>query len=667
MPTSLQRQLMVERHIQSRGITDPRVLAAMSAVAREEFLPPELGEFAYTDRPLPIESGQTISQPYIVALMADETKLKPDDSVLEIGTGSGYAAAVFAKIAARVFTIERHAALAGTAMERLERLGYHNIEVRCGDGTLGWSEHAPFDAIIVAAGGPDVPRALLDQLAIGGRLVIPIGESHAQSLVRVTRRSESEFIREDLGGVRFVPLIGAQGWAEPPIDQAFVKPAVRTDASESRPALISKLIGECAEPITGIDDASIDSLIERIGDAHVVLLGEATHGTSEFYRMRMRITQELIRRRGFVGVAVEADWPDASLVDRYVCGKPPRTRTWVPFSRFPTWMWRNRETDALLEWMRAHNAKVKAPEKKVSFSGLDLYSLFTSAYEVVRYLDRVDPTAARAARERYGQLTPWQDDPAAYGRAALVGKMKSCEEDVVAMLREMLAKRMEYISNDGDEFFEAAQNARVVAGAERYYRVMYYGGAESWNLRDQHMFDTLKMILAHRGPDAKIIVWAHNSHIGDASATEMSARGEHNIGQLCRAAFSDDMYNVGFGTDHGTVAAAHDWDGAMERMSVRPARSDSYERLCHDAGVPAFLLHLRDPTRTELHDELFPPRLERAIGVIYRPDTELQSHYFQAVLPAQFDEYVWFDETHAVDPLPFATEAVRPLEHPFAA
>ncbi len=663
----MQRQLMMERHIQARGITDPRVLEAMESVPREEFLPPELGEFAYSDQALPIEAGQTISQPYIVALMADEAQVKPEDTVLEIGTGSGYAAAVFAKIAARVFTIERHAELADVARERLARLGYHNVEVRCGDGTLGWSEHAPFDAIIVAAGGPDVPRALLDQLAIGGRLVIPIGASHAQDLVRVTRRSETDFHQEDLGAVRFVPLIGEQGWGEPAFDNARTKPLVRAEKRESRPSLISRLISECAEPITGIEDASIDGLIERIGDAHVVLLGEATHGTSEFYRMRMRITQELIRRRGFRGVAVEADWPDASVIDRYVRGKPPRTRTWVPFSRFPTWMWRNREIDTLLEWMRAHNAETEAPEKKVSFSGLDFYSLFTSAYEVVRYLDRVDPTAATAARERYGQLTPWQDDPAAYGRAALVGKMKDCEEDVVAMLRDLLAKRIDYVAHDGDEFFDAAQNARVVAGAERYYRVMYYGGADSWNLRDQHMFDTLKLILSHRGPDAKIVVWEHNSHIGDASATEMSARGEHNIGQLCRAAFRDDMYNVGFGTDHGTVAAAHDWDGPMERMSVRPARSDSYERLCHDSEVPAFMLHLRNPSRDELRDELFSPRLERAIGVVYRPDTELQSHYFQAVLPAQFDEYVWFDETEAVNPLPFAAEAVRPLEHPFAA
>lgn len=681
---------MVDRQINARGIADPLVLAAMSSVPREEFLPPELGEFAYSDRPLPIEEGQTISQPFIVALMAAEAKLQPGDTVLEIGTGSGYAAAVFAAISASVFTIERHPELADTARERLARLGYHNVEVRCGDGTVGWPERAPFNTIIVAAGGPDVPRALLDQLAIGGRLVMPVGTSHAQDLVRVTRRSATEYHREDLGAVRFVPLIGEQGWEEEPASTgsssptpaaipAVAAPGVASPIAPvmrpagaarrpSRPALISKLISECAEPITAIEDAPIGGLIERIGNAHVVLLGEATHGTSEFYRMRTRITQELILHHGFNAVAVEADWPDASVVDRYVRAKPPRPRTWVPFVRFPTWMWRNHETHDLLEWLRVHNAETEAPERKVSFSGLDFYSLFTSAYEVVRYLDRVDPTAAQVARERYGQLTPWQDDPAAYGRAALIGRMKDCESQVVAMLSDLLAKRLDYAAQDGDEFFDAAQNARVVAGAERYYRVMYYGGAHSWNLRDQHMFDTLKLLLAHRGSDARIVVWEHNSHVGNAAATEMSARGEHNVGQLCRQAFGDDMFNVCFGTDHGTVAAAHDWNGPMERMSVRPARADSYERLCHDTQVPAFMMHLREPVRTELREELFSPRLERAIGVVYRPDTELQSHYFQAVLPAQFDEYVWFDETEAVHPLPVIEETTTPaLEHPFAA
>ncbi|CAN5899134.1 protein-L-isoaspartate(D-aspartate) O-methyltransferase [soil metagenome] len=671
MNTSAARQLMVDRHIRARGVRDPLVLDALATIPREAFVPAELAELAYEDRPLPIEAGQTISQPYIVAVMVEALALEPADKVLEIGAGSGYAAAVLAKIAQHVYTIERHAELADLARERLARLGYANVELRCGDGTLGWTEHAPFDAIVVAAGGPDLPRALLDQLAIGGRLVMPVGSGSAQELVRVTRIGEAEYRREELGAVQFVPLIGVEGWAESddePRARRGVWPRrepgpLIAPSPASRPPLVAKLIAECAEPIARIDDAPLDALLERIGDARVVLLGEATHGTSEFYRMRMRITQELILRRGFRAVAVEADWPDAAAVDRYVRGIPPKPRRWVPFTRFPTWMWRNVETQHLIEWLRAYNAETK---QGVSFSGLDLYSMYTSAYEVVSYLDRVDPVAAHAARERYGRLTPWQHDPAADGHAALGGRMQSCEKDVVAMLRDLLAKRVDYSAQDGDEFFDAAQNAHVVAGAEHYYRAMYYGAAESWNLRDQHMFDTLRSILEHRGESSKLIVWEHNSHIGDAAATEMAARGEHNVGHLCRKAFGDEMFSIGFGTDHGIVAAAHAWDEPMERMQIRPSRADSYERLCHDSGVPAFALHLRNPVRDELLDELAEPRLERAIGVVYRPETELQSHYFQAILPAQFDEYIWFDETDAIHPLPIGEVVYPEAEHPFA-
>ncbi len=650
---------MVKMQIEARGVRDPRVLAAMAEVPREQFLPPGLAEFAYDDRPLPIEAGQTISQPYIVALMTEALALQPGDDVLEIGTGSGYAAAVLSRVARNVFTIERHAELADVAHERLARLGYRNVHVRCGDGTLGWPEHAPYPAIIVAAGGPEPPRALLEQLEIGGRLVIPVGESRAQELVRITRVGEAEYQREDLGSVRFVPLIGAQAWDEtgeaPPASRTRLprrNPGpLRAPGPASRPAVVSKLIAECAEPIARIDDFACDRLLERIGDARIVLLGEATHGTSEFYRMRTRITQQLILRRGFTAVAVEADWPDAAAVDRYVRARPSHPRAWTPFARFPTWMWRNRETQVLIEWLRAHNASVEADAPKVSFSGLDLYSMYTSAHEVIRYLDRVDPVAARAARERYGRLTPWQSDPAAYGRAALVGRMRSCEAEVVATLRELLARRLDYAARDGDEFFDASQNARVVAGAEHYYRAMYYGAVESWNLRDQHMFETLQAVRAHRGLDARLVVWEHNSHVGDATATEMAVRGEHNVGSLCRGALGDAVFSVGFGTDHGSVAAADGWDEPMQRMQVRPAHARSYERLCHDTGIPAFLLQLRDPARHDLRDELADPRLERAIGVVYRPDSELQSHYFQAILPSQFDEYMWFDETEAVDPL----------------
>jgi protein-L-isoaspartate(D-aspartate) O-methyltransferase len=648
------RQLMIERDLEARGIRDPRVLAAMARVPREAFLPPEMEEFAYEDRPLPIAAGQTISQPYIVALMTEALHLQPTDAVLEIGTGSGYAAAVLAEIVERVYTVERHRELADAARAALVSLGYERVEVRCADGSLGWPEHAPYQAIVVAAGGPDLPPALLEQLAIGGRLVIPIGPARTQKLVRVTRVAGDRYEREDLGDVMFVPLVGAQGWTEP-------APRRRP----SRPVAVTRLIAECVEPFGRIEDADLGSLLERIGDARVVLLGEATHGTSEFYRMRARITQALILRRGFNAVAVEADWPDASMLDRYVRDLPAQPRRWQPFTRFPEWMWRNRETQALVEWLHAYNHETADPARKVSFSGLDLYSLFTSAYEVVRYLDRVDPVAAAAARERYGALTPWQTDPTAYGRAVLTGRMKACEDEVVAMLRELLARRLEYSRLDGDDFLDASRNAAVVAGAERYYRTMYYGATASWNLRDQHMFETLEALLAHRGPETRLVVWEHNSHVGDAAATEMATRGEHNVGHLCRTRFGAGVYIVGFGTDHGTVAAAQDWDAPMERMRVRPAHAESYERLFHDTGVPAALLHLRDPARDELRAELMDPRLERAIGVVYRPGTELESHYFQAVLPVQFDEYVWFDETEAVVPLPPVVSEL-PDVHPFA-
>jgi protein-L-isoaspartate(D-aspartate) O-methyltransferase len=649
---SAERHSMVQRQIARRGVRHERVLAALRAVPREAFISDELAEFAYDDTPLPIEAGQTISQPYIVALMLEALKPNPGDRVLEIGAGSGYAAAVTSCAVAEVYAVERHGELAALARRRLADLGFANVHIRHGDGSLGWPEHAPYQGIAVAAGGPHIPRALLDQLAIGGRLVMPVGPARLQQLIRVTRKGETEYVREDLTDVRFVPLIGEQGWTDP------------LGHHNGRRSPVARLIAECAEPIDRIDDVPLAALLDRIGDARVVLLGEATHGTSEFYRMRARITRELILRCGFRMMAVEADWPDAAAIDRHVRERP-RERSWVPFTRFPTWMWRNQETHELVEWLYHYNQEVGDPAQRVSFHGLDLYSLHTSASEVIAYLDKVDPAAAAVARERYGCLTPWQGDPAAYGRAALIDRMQTCETHVVSMLTELLERRLELAAKDGDELFDATQNARLVTGAERYYRVMYYGSIESWNLRDQHMFDTLRAILDHRGPDAKMIVWEHNSHIGDAAATELGARGEHNVGQLCRRHFGDQVYLLGFGTDHGTVAAARDWGGPMEIMAVRPAHSASYERICHDSGVPAFLLHLRDPVRDALRGELMPARLERAIGVIYRPESELASHYFQAVLPSQFDEYVWFDETHAVEPLGPVHARGLPDTYPF--
>jgi protein-L-isoaspartate(D-aspartate) O-methyltransferase len=317
-----------------------------------------------------------------------------------------------------------------------------------------------------------------------------------------------------------------------------------------------------------------------------------------------------------------------------------------------------------VDWLRVENA-AKPKEERTAFYGLDLYSLYTSITEVLRYLDQIDPDTANIARHRYGCLSPWESDPAAYGHAALTGTYRSCERDVVGMLKDILIKQNRYMSRDGEQFLDAVQNARLIANAERYYRIMYYGSRASWNLRDAHMFETLQALLESHGPGSKAIVWAHNSHVGIASATEMSARGETNIGELCRKEYEGHAYSIGFGTHAGKVAAASDWGGPMETKAILPSRPDSYEWLCHDSGTPRFLLPLRSGTSPGLRAGLMKPRLERAIGVIYRPETELASHYFQASLPEQFDEYIWFDETTAVRP--FRTEDLSglPDTYPF--
>ncbi|EAR51111.1 hypothetical fusion protein [Oceanicola granulosus HTCC2516] len=636
---------MVERQLAARGIRDARVLDAMRKVPREAFVAPGSEEFAYEDGPLPIGHGQTISQPYIVALMIEAVEVRPGERVLEVGTGSGYAAAILAEIAGAVHSIERHAPLAGTARERLAAAGYGSVEVHVGDGTLGWAEAAPYDAILVAAGGPLVPEALKAQLAPGGRLVIPVGDvaaAEGQSLLKITRTGDDRWEQERIAGVRFVPLIGAQGWAEDGSRAASSHVPAR---SRSLP----ETIAEAAEPLPAFDDPAFGRLFDRWADRRVVLLGEASHGTDDFYRARAAVTRHLIAHHGFSIVAVEADWPDAAAVDRFVRHHAAREFEEPAFTRFPTWMWRNEAVADFADWLRGHNDGVP-PARRAGFYGLDIYNMRGSIAAVLAYLDAHDPEAARIARERYGCLTPWQSDPATYGRAVLSRGYEDCEAEVIAQLRDLLEKRLDYETRDGQSFLDAAQNARLVRSAERYYRIMYYGGAESWNLRDSHMFETLEHLLEARGPEAKAVVWAHNSHIGDARATEMGAvRGEHNIGQLCRERFGDEAALVGMGTHTGTVAAATNWDGEMEVKRVRPSREDSYERLCHEAGQPRFLLDLAadGPLRTRLAEE----RLQRFIGVIYRPETELQSHYAQASLSRQYDGWLWIDETRAVTPL----------------
>ena len=655
------RNRMVDVHIARRGVRDRNVLDAMREVPREKFVDPGFEEFAYEDSALPIDAGQTISQPYIVALMIEAAEIKPGDRVLEVGAGSGYAAAVISRIAASVHAIERLAVLGEAARARFDRLGYENIELRVGDGTKGWPEAAPFDAILVAAGGPSAPQALKDQLDVGGRLVIPLGEElRGQRLVKITRTGGTTFEEEDLGGVMFVPLVGEQGWTEDG-RQAATNHLPGHSAGRSLP----EMIAAAAEPLPDFDDPAFGELFDRFADRRVVLLGESSHGTSEFYRARAAITRRLMEKHGFTILAVEADWPDAAAVDRYVRHRPRGTPAEPPFQRFPTWMWRNTDVAAFIGWMRGHNERIAGLDDRAGFYGLDIYNMSGSIAAVLDYLDEVDPQAAAIARERYGCLTPWQKEPSTYGRAVLTSGYRKCEQMVIDQCRELLEKRLEYAAQDSESFLDAAQNARLVTSAERYYRIMYYGGAESWNLRDTHMFETLSHLLEARGPQARAVVWAHNSHIGDARCTDMgTARGELNIGQLCRERFGEAAALIGFGTHAGTVAAATDWGGDMEIKRVRPSHRDSYERLCHDAGAPRFLLDFgRDEA---LSRRLSEPRQERFIGVIYRPETEMMSHYADASLSRQFDAFAWFDETSAVTPLgPEHARAGVPDTYPF--
>ena len=402
-----------------------------------------------------------------------------------------------------------------------------------------------------------------------------------------------------------------------------------------------------------------DGLLDLIGDARFVLLGEATHGSHEFYEQRALITQRLIAEKGFTAVAVEADWPDAYRVNRYVRAEGDdrdAAGALSGFRRFPSWMWRNADVVNFVDWLRAHN-DARPAGARAGFYGLDLYSLFTSMAEVLRYLDNVDPDAAGEARQRYACFDHYGDDSQQYAYGVGLGSSESCQREVIAQLQDMQQRAVEYMQHDGiaasDAFFYAQQNARLVKNAEEYYRTMFRGRVSSWNLRDRHMSETLDALAVHlsatRGKPVKVVVWEHNSHVGDARATEIGALGEWNVGQLSRERYGDAACLVGFSTYDGWVTAASDWDGPAERKMVRPALPGSYEDVFHRTGLGNFVLPLRPASAAR--EALLARRLSRAIGVLYLPRTERQSHYFAAQLPRQFDAVIHIDSTDAVRPL----------------
>jgi erythromycin esterase-like protein len=419
-------------------------------------------------------------------------------------------------------------------------------------------------------------------------------------------------------------------------------------------------------------DEGCPGLMDRVGDAKFVLIGEETHGTHDFYNIRAEITRSLITYKGFRVVAVEADWPDTLRVHRYVAGKGKDHEAkdaLGDFRRFPRWMWRNTEMVAFIQWLRRWNST--RPNDLTGVFGMDLYSLHASAEAVLEYLKATDKNAAKRARQRYSCFDHFGGDPQLYGYETTLARKESCEDEVVAQLMELRQAGERSLAENGgadvEERFYAQQNAKVVANAEGYYRAMFRGRKESWNLRDDHMAETvmdLSSFYGSGGQDAKVVVWAHNSHLGDARATEMGKRGERNVGQILREKRPGEVFSMGFTTDAGTVIAAHDWDGDPHRMLVRPSMAGSYERLFHEVGLEAFWLDLR--AGGNVREILLEPRLERAIGVIYRPDTERTSHYFEAKLADQFDVIIHWDHTKALHPLDHHAKPAldRPADSP---
>jgi erythromycin esterase len=400
------------------------------------------------------------------------------------------------------------------------------------------------------------------------------------------------------------------------------------------------------------DAADLGPLLEQIGDARFVLLGEASHGTAEYYTWRATLSQRLITEKGFSFIAVEGDWPDCYRINRYVRGLADAGgnahEVLEAFRRWPTWMWANEEIATLMEWLRGHNDGLPE-ERRAGFYGLDVYSLWESLYEIMGYLREHDPSALPAAWRAYRCFEPFGEDVQEYARST-VFVPRGCEDKVVELLAAVRRKAPEYRQDGREAYFVAEQNALVAKNAEAYYRAMVRGGPDSWNIRDRHMAETLDRLMRHHGPRAKAIVWAHNTHVGDARFTDMADEGTVNIGQLARERHeAESVVLVGFGSHHGSVIAGREWDAPRERMPVPEALPGSWEDVLHQAGSDDKLLLFKDAGLPEGFRE---PRGHRAIGVVYHPEYERHGNYAPTVLPRRYDAFLFLDETQALHPLP---------------
>ena len=640
------KNLGIIPQLQDKGIKNSLLIKAFQDLPEAFFLINEFHPYSYEETENEYKLETIEPRVIVIAKMLEKLKIEKGDKILLIGVDSIYILAALSKIYNEVFMVETFDSYYEWAKKVLSTIGIKNVHIKIDDPKLGWKDKGQFDTILIASEFEEVPISLKEQLRIGGKLLVPIGPDWTHSIFEIFQRvSETDFKVEKLRDNFFIPnpkLLPEIGNEEYPDDDIVDQIKAKAIAFES------------------IKKYPMDELLNRIGDAQVVLLGEASHGTSEFYLARQEITKALIEQKGFNFVSAEADWSDAEQINSYVRNIHSEI-DWMPFSRFPQWMWKNKEVLNFVEWLKKFNSNHK---NKIGFYGLDLYGLENSINLVIDFLEHKDINLANLAISRYECIAPYMSDPALYGKMVLSDRLVSCEEEILKMLVDLLKNK--YRLNHSPEYFYAYQNANVIVDAEQYYKAMYYGSAESWNLRDFHMFHTLKTLLSYYGPDTKAVIWAHNSHIGNALATEMYSRGEINIGHLCKEHFGEKSYHIGFGTHTGTVAAAHNWGDDMEIMKVNESLSNSYENLCHKTKITSFTLPLKEKhSGKTLRKLLNTPKLERAIGVMYRPRTERLSHYFHAVLPSQFDEYIWFDTSKAVTPITATNVTPKLLEsHP---
>jgi len=643
------RNRMVHEGLVRRGISDRRVLDAMATVPRERFLPAESAVSAYEDRPLPIGSGQTISQPYVVALALEAAAVQPTDRALEVGTGSGYAAAVLDELAAEVWTVERHGDLVVDASESLRATLHGGVHVRWGDGALGWPEAAPFDVVVVSAAGERIPAPLLDQLADGGRLVMPVGPADGHQELVVVRRDGDRLDREELGPVQFVPLLPER--ATRPV-RAHRHPTGGTAAADPDLSPAERLARAC-EPFSSITGADLSGLLQRVSGARVVLLGASTLGTSEFVQVGARITRALVDQLGCRTVVLDADWQDVAALDAWCAGIDPRPDEPPPCAAFPSWRWRNQEFGALLAWLR-RRATADDGSDPVRLVGLDIDAGDCVRAEVLDALDRSDPAAADALRRRYAADIPWADG--LVGPPALSGRAAAAVDRVVAQAVEAARERLEHPFGPG-EFLDPTALDDLVRSTPQSVVATVSGGPNWWSERERRAARFLRSIVDRaEGP---VVVWSHATRVGDAAATNLDLGGGSSLGQACRSAFGDDAYLIGMGSGTGSVAAATSWGGHTEVLPLEPARAGSLEELLDASHLPAFLLDLRATRQHRVGAELGGRRPQRVVGPVVGPALTDRPAVLRGVLPQQFDEYVWIGATSAVVPVPVPVDTAR--------